>query len=660
MGKASVSLPVVAGDGVGAVVSCGTLAAEKTLIVGGSFPAGVITVQISQDGTNFADLATFPDPGKQFKTAACAFMRAKSSGVQGSPSVDVGALEGAVAASQLTSPAGNGVGPSADVSALSDSMTFVVAGDLGGAAAITIEGSEDDTDYAPLVTFQDVGQKLVLAAVNYLRVRASGVKASVPFSPVVGLGTAEAAGTVTGGQEVTFQDDGSTTDVYVDAANGDDNNDGLSDTTALQTVQAVYRKFPLHIYQGGGLRINLAGVGGFGALAIAQLDYDLQTLLAGGESGAWEGNSYAYVGPEMVPYVPATGPATAPLDPVPAVAVAGGSPSAGGTLSTRFDFTVASPGWTPSDFQGAFLRITRGGVKVVYEMPIANNTADTITVRIPGVAPLILNTDTAEVVEPGAQFVNTADLFNGIGIRGRGISEQFSTVLGATFQRCAFSSPYIRDARGVTFDRCALGDKNIDGTYTEDCMVDFVNCTAPRLYAWGFSMPRYATYPKETSPTDPIPANRTEIMTLQIASSGPFLDLGGIGAPSTFLNKFGVGIDGGSGGNLSVYYQALFICVNPGGGYPVGTLQGEIAGSGTVIEIFDDGQALLFSNATPGRTSLYHVGGGNPLNLVDASVSIDYGTGVGDWEEAAGYAGTFWVAPAAGAPSNPNSYIKTA
>ncbi len=453
-------------------------------------------------------------------------------------------------------------------------------------------------------------------------------------------------------------------DVYVDGANGNDTNDGLSSGNALQTIAAVYQKFPPRVLQGGGIRVNLAGVGGFGTNATAQLDYAVDTLLVGGEVGAYLGNTYQYLAPEMVAFTPATGPATAALDAVPTVAVAGGSASSGGTLSTRFDFTAAAPGWTVNDFQGkAFLRITRAGAKVVWELPIASNTADTITVRVLGVQPLIQNTDTAEIVIPAVRFTGSADVvYNAVAVRGSGRTlDVFSAQgLGPNFVRCAWRQLYLL-GREITFDRCILGaSEEFNGSYMFKSSGEFYNCIAPFIYLLGFQSTEFYGIPLQTGAADPIVANRKQLMNLQVADAS-FPQMG-LEQGTIFINRYGVAVDGaggGAAGSLYVDSGALFYCTSSGGGYPLGAVQGIVAGANPAIVARRSGRAILFSNGTAGRTSLYQSGGGNPLSLPDAGTTVDYGTGVGDWEEAAGYDGVFWIAPAAGAPSDPVSHIRT-
>ncbi|MBT8452968.1 MAG: hypothetical protein KJO40_13450 [Deltaproteobacteria bacterium] len=158
------------------------------MICGGTFTSGGITVEMSQNGTNWAPLCSFVDPGKQFVIGASLWLRARSKNVVGSPSVDVGAEQNVVQAFDLDVPAADGVGTSTNVESLGQVATVVVGGDLGGSAAVTLEGSQDDVDYAPLATFPDPGQKTINATVRFLRVRVSGYNAQIAFSPVVTVG----------------------------------------------------------------------------------------------------------------------------------------------------------------------------------------------------------------------------------------------------------------------------------------------------------------------------------------------------------------------------------------------------------------------------------------------------------------------------------------
>lgn len=465
-----------------------------------------------------------------------------------------------------------------------------------------------------------------------------------------------------GANTMRFADDGSLLDAYVDGVNGDDANSGLSALTALQTVQEVYRKFPMRTFNGSRLRIHLAGVGGFGASATAPLTYQTGTLWCGG-GGDSLGNDYQYMGPEMVPFTPATGPATAALDVVPAVAVAGGSAKAGGTLSVRFDFTVAAPGWTVNDFQGAFLRITRGGVKVVWEMPIARNTANAVTCRVQNVAPLILATDTAEIVEPGVRIVHPTDPSSGPMITGTaGIGMTYYVVFGASFVRCCFPLGALVKTTSLTaFDRCNLDSEGY-GLYIDDSNLDFVNCSGQYVYISGGHIGSgFCIDPVETTASDPILANRKPCSMVQLAGDYAYLEISSCSRASKINVYYDLAIDAPYTNALYVHEGGeLSLWDGPRGvGYPEPCLQGELIANGNAIWASRGGRLLLRSNvATPGVTSLYCTVGGVPLSIHDgAGASCDYGNGVGEWEEAAGYAGALVLLPVAGAYGDPRTAI---
>jgi hypothetical protein len=244
MANQSISLPVVAGDGVGAAVAASGLAPAKTMILGG-LEQGVITVEISQNGTDFAPLATFATDGKRRRTAAALFMRARSSAVVGTPSLDVGAETAAAGGVTLVAPPSDGVGASADVTNFGSLITFIVGGTLEGFATLTIEGSTDDVDYAPLATFQQPGSKtLENVAVRFMRVRASNVT-SLPYAPVVGImGIPGAAGGGGVAQNVsTVRQAPATTpiqrDIYVRPTGNDTTGDGSVGNPYATIVRAL-------------------------------------------------------------------------------------------------------------------------------------------------------------------------------------------------------------------------------------------------------------------------------------------------------------------------------------------------------------------------------------------------------------------------------------
>lgn len=482
-----------------------------------------------------------------------------------------------------------------------------------------------------------------------------------PFQPGAGSGGADP-----GVNTVRFADDGALINVYVDGVNGSDDNDGLTEATALQTIPTVYRKFPMITLENSRVRVHLAGVGGFGANATAPLTYEIWTILIGGGEGYPRGNTYQYMGPEMVPATPTTGPAIAALDNPPAVQIAGGSASAGGTRSVRFDFTGAAPGWTVDDLQGKYLRITRGGVKVTWEMPISRNTADTITVRVTAVDTIILNTDIAEIVEPGAKLETSGGIPTPA-VCGDGGYANASESLGASFVRCSFPGGLsILRAQFATFDRCNLDEVGW-GCFTDSSVINFFGCTGRSFSFIGTSVGTYfSCMPIETSAADPIPGNNRKF-GIELASCGQYgrIEMLSRGNPNHFHVWVGLAMDYPElydGFGIFVRHESQLVLHRRGvaTGWQKPAIQGQIDDTGPAIFVVDGGRALLQSNVTtPGVVSVYCNGGGNPLHIDDgAGLSCDYGNGVGDWEEAVGYDGCLWQAPAAGLNADPVSVIR--
>ncbi|UCC74351.1 MAG: hypothetical protein JSV86_07275, partial [Gemmatimonadota bacterium] len=492
-----------------------------------------------------------------------------------------------------------------------------------------------------------------------------------PFIPASGGPAAVARNTV------RYEDAGTpTVDVYVDGANGDDNNDGRTPATALATVQEVYRKFPQHMWQASAFRVNLAGVGGFGADATDRLGYDIETVLAYGGGGAWK-TTYQYRGPEMVPYPTATGPATAVADNPPVVAIAGGAPAAGGTLAARFDFTGAAPGWTAHDLEGQFLRITRAGVKVCWELPIANNTADTITVLIPRLAASgILQTDTFEIVCPGAYFHNSVGTDPFVVIKGDGGLTWPASVPNDTvgslshFMRVGFGAQpdlgwaegaILQQAYCIGFDRCV-----ISYLYTESASAFFLMCTGSFWEVNAFvSNGDWAlgNGPTETAANDPTPGNRDRLIDVQLVYQGE-LFVGFMGyAPAHWTNHNGLGLTSWDGWATTVWvmtnsvFDTLETAYSTSGRRPFvqGTGDGGV-GYG-VLMAYRGSQIHVYGNTDEaGVTSAWNGAAGH---LDVDGVVIDYGTAAGEWEEVAGYNGCYHQLPVAAGQRGSLSMIRT-
>lgn len=183
-------------------------------------------------------------------------------------------------------------------------------------------------------------------------------------------------------------------DVYVDAINGDDANDGLTEETALATLDGFFAKFPSNLLSGpgtaGGLRVWMGGTNGFDPAESGVQTYYVANIHLPCIGSYMQGLSFRR-GVPFVRITPTTGPAVKTL--VSATGLwtkvdtdgAGGrtrtasvaSPGAGYTLwGTRLLFSGA--GWTTDNLQCWLVRITRGALRVIFEMPIAANGADHI------------------------------------------------------------------------------------------------------------------------------------------------------------------------------------------------------------------------------------------------------------------------------------------
>jgi hypothetical protein len=95
IGQQFVTLPAPAGDGVGASQDVSALGTLNTIAVTGSF-GGTVTIEISEDGNNWAQAGSFSKAGYKTAEFVAQFMRVRRSGVGsgggGTPSIAVGAV----------------------------------------------------------------------------------------------------------------------------------------------------------------------------------------------------------------------------------------------------------------------------------------------------------------------------------------------------------------------------------------------------------------------------------------------------------------------------------------------------------------------------------------------------------------------------------------
>jgi len=424
MGNVFADLPIPAGpSGAGAAVDTSSMDSVRTIGVSGSF-SGTVTVEGSQDGVNFCAITTYASPTKSVLVAAVAWMRVRVRNFSGSANADVGAADGGIATSlAIPIPPGNGTGAPVDVSELGTVTTIIATGTLQG--VLTLESSEDGIDWAAVASGTGPFCKTVNLIAQFVRVRLSNFTSG---APVVDLGSADDATGVAGGSfAATVCTTPGVTNVFVDAVSGNDDNSGLSAGSALKTIGAVYRKFGTETQGDCEIVVNLADDGSGGVA-----DYVINTLLV--NSGIGDKASFRYVGPPMVAFPPSTGPSTAILDATPADTVDqdGVITAAGGR--SRLNFVGASPGWTIDDLKGGFVRVTRAGALVFFELPITKNDADHIFVDAPAMSATILQTDTVEIVHPGARISDSIGSFN---IKGLGLGLTFITAEQKSITRIA-------------------------------------------------------------------------------------------------------------------------------------------------------------------------------------------------------------------------------
>ena len=246
--------------------------------------------------------------------------------------------------------------------------------------------------------------------------------------------------------------------VFVDGINGSDANRGLAPNDALRTIAGLQRKFGQLATNGARITVKFAGVGGFDEDATANLEYKAMTLYTGSAESIE--SSFLYEGPDMVPFTPSTGPSVTTLDagnPSDRVDQSGAVSATG--RRTRLNATGA-PGWTVNDFQvsEAFLRITRAGVLVAPEIPIAENDASSVVVDNADFDGFVLAGDTIEIVERGATIVGDASQFEFLNILGFGSG--FVGLIDLTtqkvFTRLGFRALTLSGVPSVGFDRCTF------------------------------------------------------------------------------------------------------------------------------------------------------------------------------------------------------------
>lgn len=154
-GQRFVTLPVPAGDGLGAPINVSALGTFNTVTVqGGSF-TGSVNVLISDDGVDYTTCMTFQTPGIRSKVFTAQFMRVERSGVDlfapGLPQVAVGAVNDAASGSSSSAygpivyqPGGPAPGPGV-VTTWAEVIARIAAIRSAQGGAVPIELQFDDS-----------------------------------------------------------------------------------------------------------------------------------------------------------------------------------------------------------------------------------------------------------------------------------------------------------------------------------------------------------------------------------------------------------------------------------------------------------------------------------------------------------------------------------
>lgn len=187
-------------NGPGPAVDTSGMGAEKTITCEGSFDQSTILVEASVDGgATWGPVTLFHSGDSEIHVKVSAnFMRVNVSGrnaiVPFSANCDVAAPNAPGLYTSIPIPAGMGPGASVDVSEFGVESTFISGGDFPG-ASIRVEISEDNINWAPLLTFAGQGGlKTSEVTTRWVRANISGH----PISGTLAMGSATDPSIVTG------------------------------------------------------------------------------------------------------------------------------------------------------------------------------------------------------------------------------------------------------------------------------------------------------------------------------------------------------------------------------------------------------------------------------------------------------------------------------
>ena len=438
---------------------------------------------------------------------------------------------------------------------------------------------------------------------------------STGFSPelVHALNDSVTSNVRTGTQARVSFAPGEKIDVYVDAVDGNDNNDG-SFTYPLQSIDQVYRAVASAAVANTEIVVHLAGpkTGG------TPVDYPVYQLIFSG---------HAFRGPEMLLAPVST--ATAALDATPATAQ---------TNRTRLNFTTAAPAWTSNELRGYFVRIKRDGALQFPELPIAGNDADRIYVNTASLAADVLSTDTVEIVRPGANIVGINQSYgfpllllagqHGLGslsscaLERLGIGDFVSTSVDTAIEidRCKLDCPYV----AIPIGRFSFVNTVCSGSMIVDGWVDNSQAVSRQNYASG--------------------------KFVDLLVYGGKLQIGEDAISGYFKSNYDVSVYDSSQDGILCYGPASYFVANQ----PGSTIQGT-GNSGVGISAKRGGRVSVLSDAS----KVTITGSGGDLSVGNGA-PVSYGTGVGEFREALGWNGnlTRVLAGTATAPTGDTSQIE--
>lgn len=209
MSSIQVSLPVPAGNGVGAGVDTSLLAAEKTIVVGGTFDASV-TLEISVDaGVTWAGIATMTGAGEKRISFAAQQMRVRVDAyTSGTPTVEVGAEATTGNFSAINVPAADGNGTALNVSAYGWCNTLVMSGDPGS-STLNIQVSQDNVSWQTIASFSAPGYRVVKFSAQFVRVNRTTLGSAVAGTVSISIGATDSGSGGGGGDGFGYFGDGS-------------------------------------------------------------------------------------------------------------------------------------------------------------------------------------------------------------------------------------------------------------------------------------------------------------------------------------------------------------------------------------------------------------------------------------------------------------------